>query len=75
MQGRRFWPEPPRSRSAPPRSRPPVPRRGGLDIQAGMAGIIARFTGPPCAFMPARSTAAVFTGAWCGRRMVPPSAG
>jgi hypothetical protein len=58
-----------------PPCRPPVRQRGGAEIQAGMDGIMAGSTGRRCAFMPARSTAAACTDAWCGHRMVPRCAG
>ena len=47
----------------------------GAEIQAGMDGIMVGSTGRRFVCMPARSTAAACTGAWCGRRMVPRSAG
>ena len=50
-------------------------QHGGAEIQAGMDGIVVGSTGRRFVRMPARSTAAACTGAWCARRMVPRSAG
>jgi hypothetical protein len=58
-----------------PHSHPPAHQRGGVDIRAGMDGIMAGSTGRRFASMPVRLMVVASYAGWCGRLMAPRRAG